>query len=250
DAHLRERGVPRRKLLTAARWRQRALALALILASAGLACADRPSADDAGGRPAAGGTLIVAGASNLEAFNSLVTTDAIVQDLLLHVLFVPLVGMDSALAYVPALARSWEQHGDTAITFHLRDDVRWHDGARTSAYDVAFTFERLKDPATAFPNPEAFDRWRAVEVVDSATIRFRLEPPLVEPLAGGAQTAVMPEHLLDTIAADRVADAAFNRAPVGNGPFGFVSGRENDRWVFEANADFPESLGGPPRLAR
>src|SRR5690554_5313569 len=83
DAHLRERGVPRRKLLTAARWRQRALALALILASAGLACADRPSADDAGGRPAAGGTLIVAGASNLEAFNSLVTTDAIVQDLLL-----------------------------------------------------------------------------------------------------------------------------------------------------------------------
>ena len=158
--------------------------------------------------------------------------------------------MDSTLAYEPALAQAWELHGDTAVTFRLRDDLRWHDGVRTSAYDVAFTFERLKDPATAFPNPEAFDRWRAVEVLDSATVRFRLAPPLVDPLAGWAQTAVMPRHLLDTIPAERMANAAFNRSPVGNGPFRFLSARENDRWVFEANDDFPADLGGRPHVDR
>jgi peptide/nickel transport system substrate-binding protein len=158
--------------------------------------------------------------------------------------------MDSALAYVPALAREWQQYGDTAITFRLRDDVRWHDGARTSAYDVAFTFDRLKDPATAFPNPEAFEGWTGVEVIDSATVRFRLSPAAVDPLAGWAATAVMPRHLLDSVPAERMANAAFNRQPVGNGPFRFVSGRANDRWVFEANADFPEELGGRPHLDR
>jgi peptide/nickel transport system substrate-binding protein len=254
DAHLRERGVSRRELLTGTAPSRRstlALTLTLALAYALGGCADAsPDGQAAGGDPVAGGTLVVAGPSNLESLNSLVTTDAIVQDILLHVLFVPLVGMDSTLAYVPALAREWELHGDTAVTFRLRDDVRWHDGARTSAYDVAFTFERLKDPATAFPNPEAFDRWRSVEVIDSSTVRFRLEPPLVEPLAGWAQTAVMPEHLLDSVPAEGMRNAGFNRSPVGNGPFRFVSARENDVWVFEANPDFPEELGGAPHLQR
>jgi peptide/nickel transport system substrate-binding protein len=44
--------------------------------------------------------------------------------------------------------------------------------------------------------------------------------------------------------------AAFNKNPVGNGPFRFVSQRANDRWVFEANSRFPAALGGRPRLDR
>jgi peptide/nickel transport system substrate-binding protein len=200
--------------------------------------------------PRTGGTLVVAGPNNLDALNSLVATEVYEEEILKHVLFVPLVGMDSTLAYVPALASSWQLLGDTAIEFRLRDDVRWHDGTRTSAYDVAFTFERLKDPATGYPTPEYFDGWTAAEVVDSSTVRFRLEPPLIEPLAGWASTVVMPMHLLDTVPPAQMMNAAFNRAPVGNGPFRFVSAQENDRWVFEANPDFPEALGGRPHIDR
>ncbi|MBR9988771.1 MAG: hypothetical protein KFH98_03390 [Gemmatimonadetes bacterium] len=61
---------------------------------------------------------------------------------------------------------------------------------------------------------------------------------------------IAPAHLLDSIPAARTARAAFNRAPVGNGPFRFVQYRQNDRWVFEANPDFPEALGGRPYLDR
>ncbi|NIP80530.1 MAG: hypothetical protein GWM90_15440 [Gemmatimonadetes bacterium] len=37
---------------------------------------------------------------------------------------------------------------------------------------------------------------------------------------------------------------------MGNGPFRFVSRRSGDRWVFEANPDYPEGLGGRPLLDR
>ena len=40
----------------------------------------------------------------------------------------------------------------TELTFTLRDDVYWHDGHRTDAYDVEFTYLRATDPATAYPN--------------------------------------------------------------------------------------------------
>ena len=44
--------------------------------------------------------------------------------------------------------------------------------------------------------------------------------------------------------------ATFNLAPVGNGPFRFVTHEPNRRWVFARNTDFPAELGGPPHIDR
>ena len=49
---------------------------------------------------------------------------------------------------------------------------------------------------------------------------------------------------------DGLRRAAWNEAPVGNGPFRFVAHEPNRRWVFAANPAFPRALGGPPRLER
>lgn len=153
------------------------------------------------------------------------------------------------LDFAPSLAESWELLGDTGVLFHLRDDVYWHDGARTTAYDVAFTYRRAKDPETGFPNASYFELWDAVEVVDSFTVRFAFEPH-ADPLAGWPFTPIVPRHLLDSVPAAQLRQAEFNQHPVGNGPYRFASKRANDRWILEANPDFPEGLGGRPYLDR
>src|SRR5690606_5516735 len=42
----------------------------------------------------------------------------------------------------------------------------------------------------------------------------------------------------------------FAQNPIGNGPFRFVGNDPGQQWVFEANADYPEDLGGRPYLDR
>jgi peptide/nickel transport system substrate-binding protein len=209
-----------------------------------------PAADAQQNRPRrTGGTVVIAGASDLQHLNSLVNTDAWTREFIDNALFLRLVTLNRDLSYAPQLAASWRMIGDTAVVFRIRRDVRWHDGRRTTAHDVAFTFDRLKDEQTASPHVELFNNWNRAQVVDSFTIRFSIKPH-VEPIFAWTQLAVMPQHLLDTIPAARLRQASFNRNPVGNGPFRFVSGRSNERWVFEANRAFPAALGGRPLLDR
>lgn len=222
----------------------RALALVGILLLAGCG----------GGRadtvpPSYGGTLVVASPIDLDFANSLVSMEIYTQELLLNALFLPLMRYDAELGYEPRLARSWELLADTGVVFQLRDDVTWHDGARTTAYDVAFTYERARNPETAYANARDLQYWRDVEVLDSFTVRFSFESH-PDPLAIWPSLAIMPRHLLDSIPASRMRQASFNHSPVGNGPFRFSSTRANDRWVFTANPDFPQELGGRPYLDR
>ncbi|MFW5947306.1 MAG: ABC transporter substrate-binding protein [Gemmatimonadota bacterium] len=212
---------------------------ALLLVAA--ACAD-PG-------PRRGGTAVIAAGSDLDYANPLVSADKYTNEVLRYVLFTPLIRYGPDFGYEPALARSWELEGDTGVVFRLREDVTWHDGRPTTAHDVLFTFRSARDPATGFANAGYFTRWTDATVVDSFTIRFGFEPH-ADPLAGWPFTPVAPAHLLDTVPAERMRTAAFNTAPVGNGPFRFVRYRPGDRWVFEANPGYPEALGGAPLLDR
>jgi peptide/nickel transport system substrate-binding protein len=227
-------------------WRLAAPALALVVA----ACAgkDRPAAASADA-PRTGGTAVVAIHTDIDYANSLVTADKWAQEVNRFVLFLPLVQYGPGLDYEPRLAERWQLLGDTAAVFHLRPDVRWADGVPVRAADVVFTYRRAVDTLTAFPNAEYFTYWRGVEAPDSLTVVFHFLPH-ADPLAGLPFLPIMPAHLLDSIPPERMRQAAFNHRPVGDGPFRFVEYRANDRWVFEANPDFPEGLGGRPRLDR
>lgn len=198
-----------------------------------------------------GGTVVVAGRGDPVSMNSLVSTDYESSQHQIYVLFATLVRSGPDYTPQPYLARSWEFDADTgSVVFHLRDDLAWHDGTRVTAADVAFTFELLKDPEVPFPNPAYFDYWDAVEVVDEETVRFYLRPH-ANPLYGWTRTAVMPSHILGEVPPGELENHPFGTArPVGSGPFRFVERVTGDRWVFEANPDFPADLGGRPYLDR
>lgn len=199
--------------------------------------------------PDTGGTLVIAIPNEPDAVNSLLSGERYGQEINRNVLYLPLVTYDERAEITPMLAESWEMHDDTAVTFRLRRDVYWHDGVRTSAHDVVFTFERGRDARTGYPNGDYWAGWQAAQALDSFTVRFRMERQ-PEPLGNFPWIPIMPVHLLGSIPAAELKNAPFNQRPIGNGPFRFVEHRPNDRWVFEANRQFPAALGGRPLVDR
>jgi peptide/nickel transport system substrate-binding protein len=167
------------------------------------------------------------------------------------VLFLPLLTYDADLKPVPRLARSWDIAEDgAAITFHLRDDVFWQDGVKTTAWDVDFSYRHARDPRTGYIYSGMWEYYRDGEVVDSFTWRVRLEPH-ADFLDIWRVFTPVPKHVLDGVAPEDLARHPFGTtSPVGNGPFRFAQRVPSERWVFDANQDFPAELGGRPYVDR
>ncbi|MFL5537425.1 MAG: ABC transporter substrate-binding protein [Longimicrobiaceae bacterium] len=232
-------------------------AAALLLA----ACKDQRGDADRGGPGGEvadslryGGTAVIGNYGDLQTMNALVNSDFYSSAVQRDLLFMTLVRYDEHLNPVPWLAERWDTvrvKPDTLeLTFHLRPDVRWHDGRPVTARDVEFTYLRARDPLTAYPNASSFDFYDPKPVVvDDRTIRFRLRAHS-EFLDAWYMLAPMPEHLLGRVPPAELANHPFGtQSPVGNGPFRFVRHEGHD-WVFEANPDFPKALGGRPYLDR
>jgi peptide/nickel transport system substrate-binding protein len=215
-----------------------------------LACATLTSATAACSppdRPAA--TVVYASGADLESANALVTVHPLSRQVQRHALFVTLARYDSALAPQPYFARAWEWSGDRrTLTLSLVRDLRWHDGAPTTARDVAFTLEAARDPATGYPRRADLGTLSRVDVVNDTTLRlaFSVAPPGFPPIL--CELPILPEHLLGRVARAEMRRAPFNLAPIGNGPFRFVERQPGQRWIFARNDSFPAALGGPPRV--
>jgi peptide/nickel transport system substrate-binding protein len=201
-------------------------------------------------------TVIVAGIGELSSgMNAFASSDYMSEQHQQFVNLMPLVSYDEGLEPRPRLAESWEVAEDgTSITFHLRRDVYWHDGEITDAHDVAFTYTRVTDPRTAFPNAGYWAQYEpgpeGVEVVDDFTVVIRMTPH-AEFMDPWTAVAIMPEHLLGDVPPEELGGHPFgSQCPVGNGPFVFTEHSPDDRWVFEANPRFPEALGGRPKIDR
>jgi peptide/nickel transport system substrate-binding protein len=209
------------------------------------------------GRPTAdapfGGTTVIAGYVDIRSMNPFVTTTDLGKALQRYALYMPLVMLDSTLTPQPWLAESWDTTSigsdSLMLTFRLRRDVRWQDGIRTTAHDVASTFTFALDRRAAFVDAAALALYAPqVEAIDSFTVRFRLRrhPDFLEAFF---VLPPLPAHVLGDVAPEDVARHEIGTRPLANGPFRFVR-RSAQEWVFQANPDFPGALGGRPHLDR
>lgn len=209
------------------------------------ACADQVPIEEVVGEPQPGGTAIIAVLTDFQAFNPVVNTSIITDEVMKQMLFTPIVQYDESLEPKPHLAESWELT-DSSVTFRLRDDVRWHDGVPVTPEDVAFTFELAKNPETASLLGSAYlNQVASATVLDERTIRFNFVSPHAQAL-DGFWWPPLPRHLLEGIPPAELAQAPFNQQPVGSGPFRFLSWERNQQLRLAANDDYPEGLGGRP----
>ena len=219
--------------------RRLGIVLAVGAALAGTACAPEPR--DAG-------TIVLASGTDLESANPLVTVHPMSRQVQRHMLFVTLVRLDSALHPVPYFARAWDWDAERrTVTFRLDSTLRWHDGVPTTAGDVQFTIERAADSALGSPRRSDLRVVEHVSVPSPWSVVIRFTAPQPELPVIFAELPLVPRHLLDTVPVNRWRAHAFATAPVGNGPFRFVSRLPGRQWRFARNESFPVALGGPPR---
>jgi peptide/nickel transport system substrate-binding protein len=138
----------------------------------------------------------------------------------------------------PSLATRWDVSGDgKSWTFHLRDNVQFHDGTPLDADAVVFSFDRQRDPTNPYHHND-FTYWEAtfrniqsVQKVDRLTVRINIERPYAPFLAN---LAMFPVSIVSPTAVKKWG-ADFYKHPVGTGPFKFVEWSPGERVTLTAN---------------
>lgn len=209
----------------------------MTLAQAGLLALLASSACGAPGDGAADPiTITVAYCCGSEVFNP--SHDMNAQSLI----FEPLMKQDPQGQLVGRLARRWEHSADyREWTYHLRTDVRWHDGVPFTAHDIGFTIDlRMHDTDPDYGGG-AFE---SVTVHDDSTVTIR---------SGHGRRLYQrwmvfyPKHLLQEKDPEKLNTWDFWTRPVGNGPYRFVHLEPHTAMELEANPDF---YLGKPRIQR
>ena len=131
----------------------------------------------------------------------------------------------------PCLAESWTMSKDGRTwEFVLRKGVRFHNGEPVTAEDVKFSFERYKGAGA----PLFKDRVREVQVVDPGRVRFHLNEPWPDFMTFYGTSASGAAWVIPKKYFEKVGEDGFRKAPVGAGPFKFVSFQPGVELVLEA----------------
>ena len=145
----------------------------------------------------------------------------------------------------PSLAESWSVSPDgLAYEFVLRRGVRFHNGDPLTAEDVKFSFERYRG-ASSGPFKA---RVAAVEVVDPQRVRFRLKEPWPDFMTFYGTPATGAGWIVPKKYVEKVGDDGFKKAPVGAGPYKFVSFTPGVELVLEANEQYWRKVPSVKRL--
>ncbi len=159
-------------------------------------------------------------------------------------LFDALVRKDEHFEMQPSLASNWSQPDPLTWIFHLRPGVRFSDGRPLTADDVAWTIDSLLDGSLVTSKSGNFAHVLRANATDPLTLTIHMKQPdasLLFNLSDGL-FGVVP----------RGSGKDFGRAPIGSGPFRFVSAEQDKDVVLERNLNYwgGADQAGPPHIPR
>jgi peptide/nickel transport system substrate-binding protein len=186
--------------------------------------------------PADGDIYVAASLGDASYLNPILSTDSASGSINV-LIYNGLVKYDKDLKLTGDLAESWEVSADgLIITFHLRKNVKWHDGEPFSAEDVKFTYEKLIDPSVKTPYGADYLLVKKLEVLGPYTVRVSYKEPFAPALESWGM-GIIPKHIFSS--GDFNTHPA-NRAPIGTGPFKFSEWKSDEKIVLDANPDYFE----------
>lgn len=126
----------------------------------------------------------------------------------------------------PRIAESYEISEDgLEYTFHLREDVTFHDGTPLTSADVKFSLEMYMESDYQSSQVTGLS---AVETPDDYTVVCRLESAYSPFLLGVCQAHIASQAYYESSPED------FASSPIGSGPYKFVSRSKASNIVLEA----------------
>lgn len=139
-----------------------------------------------------------------------------------------LVKADASGNFNAAVAKDYSISEDKlTYTFPLRDEVKFHNGEVVTVDDILYSFEQCAATAVETSLVEALSNMESIKATDEKTITIQLKQPSAEFLNYLAYVYITPKDYKD-----------HKTAPVGTGPFKFVSRSVQENVILEKNADY------------
>ena len=218
--------------------------LVLVLAAACAPVASPAMEEATGADSMMGGTLRIALPSDVTSLDLHKTSrgdDALVVGQWFNA---TLVTQNADGEYIPYLAESWAFSDDGLMwTFHLRDDVMFHNGDPVTAHDFVWTYERALDPDLASPGTGRRLSGMTFEAPDDYTLVFNFPAPAISLLqfVNWGYMAPMSQRAVEELGAE------YELNPVGTGPYKVVEVRPGEGVAMERWDDYnwgPEFFDG------
>jgi peptide/nickel transport system substrate-binding protein len=126
------------------------------------------------------------------------------------------------------------ENGDVArdgltIRYRLRHNMKWHDGEPVTCRDLRFTWQAVMNPHNNVVTTDGYKDIHDIDCHDPyvAVVHMsRVYAPFLQQLWSlNGNAPILPEHLLARYNDDRGSfnTAPYHAAPIGSGPFTFVS---------------------------
>ncbi len=157
-----------------------------------------------------------------------------------------------AVSEIPTTANGDVSADGLTLKYKLRHDIKWHDGAKLTCNDMRFTWQVMVNPKNNVNTTEGWKDIRDVDCRDPYVAIVHLKQvyaPFLQQLWGvNGNSPIMPEHLLGKLndAKGSFNNAPYNAAPIGSGPYKFVSWTRGSEVRMAA---FPDYFLGKPKIA-
>ncbi len=148
----------------------------------------------------------------------------------------------------PALAESWDVSSDgLTYTFHIRPNVKFHDGTPVNAEAVKLNYDRQTDEKNPYHfqgityTEIVFGDVDRVEVSGERDLKITMKRPTVQLLGN---LAMYVEGMVSPAALQKYGND-YSQHPIGTGPFKFDHWTKDVEFAMVANDDY---WGGRPKV--
>ena len=168
--------------------------------------------------------------------------------------FEGLLTKDISNKIVGGSSDKWEISGDKLkYTFHIREDAKWSDGKKLTAYDFVYSYRRVIDPKTASPiaylmyyikNAKNINTGKkpieslGVTALDENTLTIELENPTLyfeDILASGGCYVPVREDIINKYGDDWTWKSD---SYIGNGAYKMTERKPDELIAFELNTNY------------